>query len=354
MIEYNSQEKQDSLSHVRFADEELIKTQVLQGEAAQTIIQGKNCSVYKMENETGEGVITRYPVFPGIELLYDDIHMSCGVAHREDPRADLLEINHCRLGRFECEFSDGSAVYLGEGDLAVNVMTNRTRETWFPLSHYHGITIAVDIPVADRVLRQVSEALGEGMYCDLFAMRDRLCARNSCFIMRATESIQHIFSELYHAPENLRAGYFKLKVMELFLFLGSPEITTRGEERPYVDRTQVEQIKSVRQYLVEHLDRRITLQMLSQTFSFPLTSMKKCFKEVYGTTINAYLQAYRMHTAAGLLRETKLDVTEIAGRVGYQNASKFSEVFRQHTGHTPTEYRKTFCLIGADSVLREW
>lgn len=73
MIEYNSQEKQDSLSHVRFADEELIKTQVLQGEAAQTIIQGKNCSVYKMENETGEGVITRYPVFPGIELLYCDI-----------------------------------------------------------------------------------------------------------------------------------------------------------------------------------------------------------------------------------------------------------------------------------------
>lgn len=211
-----------------------------------------------MENETGEGVITRYPVFPGIELLYDDIHMSCGVAHREDPRADLLEINHCRLGRFECEFSDGSAVYLGEGDLAVNVMTNRTRETWFPLSHYHGITIAVDIPVADRVLRQTSEALGEGLYCDLFAMRDRLCARNSCFIMRATESIQHIFSELYHAPENLRAGYFKLKVMELFLFLGSPEITARGEERPYVDRTQVEQIKSVRQYLVEHLDRRIT------------------------------------------------------------------------------------------------
>ena len=128
------------LEHVRFADEELIKTQVLQGEAAQTIIRGENCSVYKMENETGEGVITRYPVFPGIELLYDDIHMSCGVAHREDPRADLLEINHCRTGRFECEFSDGRAVYLGEGDLAVKVMTNRTRETWFPVPlprHHH-------------------------------------------------------------------------------------------------------------------------------------------------------------------------------------------------------------------------
>ena len=232
-------------------------------------------------------------------------------------------------------------------------MTNRTRETWFPLSHYHGITIAVDIPVADRVLRQVSEALGEGLYCDLFAMRDRLCAHNSASLCGRL-TLFSIYSLSYTMrPEDLRAGYFKLKVMELFLFLGSPEITAQGEDRLYVDRSQAEQIKSVRQYLIDHLDRRITLQTLSQTFSFPLTSMKKCFKEVYGTTINAYLQAYRMHTAAGLLRETRLDVTEIAGKVGYQNASKFSEVFRQHTGHTPTEYRKTFCLIGAGGVLRE-
>lgn len=80
------------LEHVRFADEELIKTQVLKGEAAQTIIRGENCSVYKMENETGEGVITRYPVFPGIELLYDDMVMQ-DVNHQlftEDVLDELL------------------------------------------------------------------------------------------------------------------------------------------------------------------------------------------------------------------------------------------------------------------------
>ena len=307
----------------------------------------------KFSNETGTGSMIICPLFLGAELYYNDMHLAF-FEEATAPMRNVIEINHCRVGRYECSFGANSCCYLAAGDFAVCAAARKKSSSCFPLRHYHGITIAVDIPVADRVLRQASEALGEGLYCDLFAMRDRLCARNSCFIMRATESIQHIFSELYHAPENLRAGYFKLKVMELFLFLGSPEITARGEERPYVDRTQVEQIKSVRQYLVEHLDRRITLQELSQTFSFPLTSMKKCFKEVYGTTINAYLQSYRIHTAAGLLRETKLDVTEIAGKVGYQNASKFSEVFRQYTGHTPTEYRKTFCLIGADSVLREW
>ena len=106
-MEY-SQEKRAGLNHVRFADEELIKTQVLQGEAAQTIIQGENCSVYKMENETGEGVITRYPVFPGIELLYDDIHMSCGVAHREDPRADCWRSITAGLAGLSVNFQMGA------------------------------------------------------------------------------------------------------------------------------------------------------------------------------------------------------------------------------------------------------
>ena len=47
------------LEHVRFADEELIKTQVLKGEAAQTIIRGENCSVYKMKPERASSPDTR-------------------------------------------------------------------------------------------------------------------------------------------------------------------------------------------------------------------------------------------------------------------------------------------------------
>lgn len=204
-----------------------MKSQILCTPETQVVIHGENCSVYKIENETGEGIITRYPVFPGIEILYNDIHMTHGVSHNEAPRSNVVEINHCRVGRFECEFSRGGSIYLGEGDLAVNVMTNVTNQTWFPLSHYHGITIAVDIPVAESILKQLSEVMGKGLDFDLSAIRDRLCAKNSCFIMRATDSIQHIFSELYRVPQDLKDGYFKIKVIELFLFLNSPEIGKR-------------------------------------------------------------------------------------------------------------------------------
>lgn len=322
--------------------EELIKSQVLCTSETQVIIKGADCSVYKIENETGEGVITRYPVFSGIEILYNDIHMTNGVKHNKAPRSNLLEINHCRIGRFECEFLRGGSIYLGEGDLAVNVMTNITNQTWFPLSHYHGITIAVDIPAAERVLRKLSQVMGKGLDFDLPAIRDRLCTKDSCFIMRATDSIQHIFSELYKVPQNLKDGYFKVKIIELFLFLNSPELVSKREERQYFTRKQIDKIKVIRQYLIDNVAQHITLNELSQKFSFPLTSMKLCFKEVYGSTINGYMQAYRVQMAAKFLRETTDCVTEIALKVGYQNSSKFAELFKQFMGQSPSEYRKSF------------
>ena len=105
---------------------------------------------------------------------------------------------------------------------------------------------------------------------------------------------------------------------------------------------------------MEHLDQRITLPELSARFRIPLTTMKQNFKTVYGDTIGAYIQSYRMQKAMFLLQETNQSIIEIAGQVGYQNASKFSEVFRQFAGATPTEYRKIPRPIRAESVLLEW
>ncbi len=334
--------------------ESLYKAPILYGPGTRTLARGDDCSVFKMENETGEGIMTWYPVLPGIELLYNDIHMT--IAHAEQNKAiceDVMEINHCREGRFECEFSDGGAVYLGVGDLAVNMLTHPTRDSWFPLSHYHGISVIVDLPAAQITLSQLSQVLGSTPM-DLFALRDRLCGKNTCFIIRATDAIQHIFSELYAVPSAIRSDYCKLKVLELLLFLNSANLPALREERAYVTRAQADTIRAIRAYLVEHLDRHITLPELSERFRIPLTTMKQTFKAVYGDTIGTYIQSYRMQKAMWLLHESSQSIVEIAGQVGYQNASKFSEVFRQFSGSTPSEYRKIPRPIGAESVFLEW
>ena len=80
----------------------------------------------------------------------------------------------------------------------------------------------------------------------------------------------------------------------------------------------------------------------SRRFSIPATALKECFKSIYGQPVNTYMRNLRMDRAALLLRqEPQTSVAEIAGRVGYDNASKFAAVFKKEAkGKTPLEYRR--------------
>ncbi|WP_418846346.1 helix-turn-helix domain-containing protein [Phocaeicola sp.] len=48
-----------------------------------------------------------------------------------------------------------------------------------------------------------------------------------------------------------------------------------------------------------------------------------------------------MQKAAELLRETNHEIGKIAGMVGYDNASKFSNSFKSIMGINPSEYKKS-------------
>lgn len=256
---------------------------------------------------------------------------------------NVLEINHCRKGRFECDFYNGTCVYLERGDLSVNMMSNQTKSSYFPLEYYFGVSVVIDI---DKANTSISSALSD-ISIDLFELRDKLCPDNSCFIMRATDSIQHIFSELYTVPDKIKLGYFKLKVLELLLFLSAVDIKKGIIQQRYFQKRNVEIIKEIKKYMTNNLDRHFTLEQLSKRFDIPLTTMKHCFKGVYGNSIYAYMRAYRMQMAAKLISDSKDNISAIAGKVGYLNASKFSSAFKEIIGSSPIEYRKSNCPKGA-------
>ena len=57
-------------------------------------------------------------------------------------------------------------------------------------------------------------------------------------------------------------------------------------------------------------------------------------------TMFEYLLNYRIERSLELLRRTQLDVTQIAGTVGFGNPGYYSRIFRRKMGCTPLEYRK--------------
>ena len=55
-------------------------------------------------------------------------------------------------------------------------------------------------------------------------LAEKFCDRSGYFAARSSARVEHIFSELYQVPEAFRMGYFKVKILELLLFLSALEL----------------------------------------------------------------------------------------------------------------------------------
>lgn len=293
-------------------------------------------TICKIESETGMGMMTSYTVFPGIEIIYNDFH-DHACFDSDSKRSDLIEINHCLRGRFECEFKDNKMLYIGEGDFAVNPFSNQIRKASFPLGFYQGITVLIDLPDASN---SVNQLLGD-ISVDLHSVKQKLCPDEGCFYLRSNQTIDHIFSELYNVDSEIQNGYFKVKVLELLLSLGSNKIISAREPKKYYEKALVEVVKEAQQYLTDNLAEHITIEMLMSKYDVGRTLFLNCFKEVYGLPVYAYMKQYRMNAAAVSLCRGDQDIAVIASLFGYQSASKFSQAFREEFRILPSEYRKT-------------
>ena len=282
--------------------------------------------------------MTSYDVFPGITVIYNDIRAE-RVSGRHYESGSVFEINHCRRGRIEYELAEGGGDefrYLAPGDLSVSCRNDFREEAYFPLHYYQGITILIDTGQTPGCL---------SCFLDDVEVRPELLMKkfdNSGrgYITRSNESIEHIFSELYSVPNEIKKGYLKVKILELLLFLSAMD-PEAADETKMVSAAHARLAKEVCRYLTEQMDRKVTLNMLAETFHVSATLIKTCFKDVYGVSVYSYIRTQKMEKAAVMLRETEMQVTEIAGALGYDNSSKFAKAFKDVQGVAPVAYRKT-------------
>lgn len=290
---------------------------------------------FRLSDSNGEVIQTRYPVFSGIDLIYNDIHMPRSGSAMGNYSKNMIEIDHCREGRLECQVED-DYFYLAPGDVAIHRLGETVREEVFPNRYYQGITIQIDLNKSPKCLT----CLLEDVDVEPAAIAQKFqLDKNLFFALRQLPSIEHIFSELYAVPDSIRKGYMKVKILEIFLFLSSLEPEKSRLEQRHFSETQVTLAKAVCRYLTEQLDKRITTAELSEYFGVSATQIKNSFDGVYGTSIHTYMRSQRMQSAAKLLRQTDRTVLDIAGQFGYDNASKFAGAFRKVMGVTPMQYR---------------
>ncbi len=307
-------------------------------------LQDAKGKVYQMKCTDGTGQLVIHAVYPGICVVYNTLEAAA--CQWEEPLGEyMLEINHCREGREGCHLPSGACLYLGEGDLSIHAMDNCAFQMSFPLRHYSGVSVIVDL---QKVVEHPPEILLQSGI-DLYRLKEKFCAAGGCFVMRARDEIEHIFSAFYTVQDDLKEACLKLKVQELLLFLWQIDVASEKQREQYT-APHVETVKKIHHSLTSDLQARHTIDELSKAFLINTATLKATFKGIYGQPIGSYMKAYRMRHAAMLLRQTRKSIAEIANDVGYHNQSKFAAAFREIMQISPAEYRRENTGTGAVSI----
>lgn len=101
-------------------------------------------------------------------------------------------------------------------------------------------------------------------------------------------------------------------------------------------------IRDAKQYMKQHFNEAISLEIISNQVGFNATYFSSLFKKETGKTFSEYLSQIRMEKAKELLKETNQSVATICEEVGYSDTKHFTKLFTKYTNLKPNEYRKIY------------
>lgn len=99
--------------------------------------------------------------------------------------------------------------------------------------------------------------------------------------------------------------------------------------------------QAAKQYIEENYgNNELSISDISEKLCVNQTYLRKMFKSEMDMTLTEYITQLRMQEAKRLITSTDYKLTEVAERVGYNDVSYFSNVFKKFYGISPRSMGK--------------
>lgn len=258
-----------------------------------------------------------------------------------------LHINYCFEGRCEVKLKDGRYVYVDNNVLCIEDYAPQDN-FYYPLGFYKGIEICID---KENISKETYEAL-DYFGINLLNLIEKYSDKKDVFIQIASDLFAKKSSEIISIWENntleldVKVYQLRFTLCQLLFYLVSEQAvnTTQKYNASSLSYSQYIIAIDCEKRITKDLSQKQTITSLASDYKVSPSSLKKFFHHVYGYNISEYLQMVRMKEAMRLLIVDDLPIMQIAASVGYENQSKFSAVFKKHTGYAPLEYKRIYNL----------
>lgn len=149
-------------------------------------------------------------------------------------------------------------------------------------------------------------------------------------------------------PAADRLGFVAAQVLDHLLTTGQqPELPILVPPRHVVRRRSTDIVavedtavaEAVR-FLRDRVFEAITVDDVAEAACLSRSALHRRFKRHMGRSVQQEMTRLRIQQACELLRNGETGLTQVASASGFDNLSYFHRIFKQHTGRTPTAYRR--------------
>lgn len=110
---------------------------------------------------------------------------------------------------------------------------------------------------------------------------------------------------------------------------------------PYALHSENEIIRRAQQFVSAHVRQKLSVPLVARKVDVSPSYLTALFHKHLGISPGEYIRRVKLQESKHLIREGKLNFTEIAAALNYSTVHHFSRQFKEKFGITPTDYAKS-------------
>lgn len=306
-------------------------------------IKANNDNILKIPAKTGTGIIRKVEVAAGIDLVFFDFYLKHKITLKKVmavPAEDKMLSAICILTPVSLFAIKKDQVNQATGqNIPTILFTSAANELDFIIFPDHSIKAVIIHFKLDSLQRECTD--------EDIALHDDFKEfihqkRHFHFKEQAPVPIYHKLAELHdHALRN-RMNKFVVKSQTISVMLDIlKHALIKNQHEEENNKLLYAKMETVKEMLGEYLETKLpAIPVIAKKIAVSESTLKRNFKQVFGTSIYEYYLQTKMERARELFAEKPFSVKEVAYKLGYEKTSSFIKIFKKFYNFSPGELKK--------------
>lgn len=109
----------------------------------------------------------------------------------------------------------------------------------------------------------------------------------------------------------------------------------------FTQSDNIDFIKDVISHITENLANNVTMKETADKLNYEYHYFSALFNKYFSINFKRFINILRFEQACEILRKKEISVTDVCNECGFESIRNFNRIFKEFSGMTPGEYRKS-------------